>query len=303
MKNESANNEITAAKLFSEIRNFLEKYFYFENDVISKVLSCYVMLTWINDRLDLIPYLHIRGTRGTGKSRLAEILSELCYMTTFSTGKIDERLIKAFENHATLIFEELDLYSKPSSRRNLQERDITKALQAGVRKEGFICRAKRILDPTTKVISFQEEIFSVYGPKILISTDPIKSDLALESRCIEIYLLPVDLSTVSKKGILLFSTENEKQDAKAIIEKLAIWRSQVGESPIALSYEIVDYRLSAKMNALLAPLFSLMEIISTQNLAEIVEKIFISNLKNEKPKSGSVWSKSEREKRIIAGEK
>src|SRR5687768_14111519 len=65
-------------KLLSEIRDFIHRY----ADLSSRfeqVACYYVMLTWLYDAFNDLPYLRLRGDFGTGKTRSLLTIGSLCY--------------------------------------------------------------------------------------------------------------------------------------------------------------------------------------------------------------------------------
>ena len=70
----------------------------------------YVLLTWLYDAFNELPYLRLRGDYGSGKTRALLILGSLCYKGFFASGASTVspifHTLDAFRG--TLIFDEAD---------------------------------------------------------------------------------------------------------------------------------------------------------------------------------------------------
>src|SRR2546425_944965 len=65
--------------------NFLHRYVDL-NPVFERLASYYVLLTWIYDDFNEVPYLRVRGDAGSGKTRFLLTLGSLCYKPVFASG-------------------------------------------------------------------------------------------------------------------------------------------------------------------------------------------------------------------------
>ena len=67
--------------LVALIRSFIHRYV----DVsppFEEIVSYYVLLTWVYDSFNALPYLRLRGEPGSGKTRFLLIVGSLCYKPT-----------------------------------------------------------------------------------------------------------------------------------------------------------------------------------------------------------------------------
>jgi hypothetical protein len=163
----------TEAALQAEVRNFIHRYADL-SDGFEEVASWYVLLTWIYDSFNELPYLRLKGDFGSGKSRCLQVIGSLCYKPMFVSGASTVspmfRIIDAFRG--TLILDESDF------RYSDEKAEIVKILNNG-NAAGFpVLRSE--ITPTKE---FNPRAFSVYGPKIIASRSAF-DDRALESRCI-----------------------------------------------------------------------------------------------------------------------
>jgi hypothetical protein len=73
------------AELVSEIQQLIHRYVDFD-PAFEKVATYYVLLSWLYDAFNELPYLRLRGDYGSGKTRALLILGSLCYKGFFASG-------------------------------------------------------------------------------------------------------------------------------------------------------------------------------------------------------------------------
>jgi tRNA A37 threonylcarbamoyladenosine biosynthesis protein TsaE len=54
--------------------------------VFENVATHYVLLTWLYDAFNELPYLRLRGDYGSGKTRALLTIGSLCYKAFFASG-------------------------------------------------------------------------------------------------------------------------------------------------------------------------------------------------------------------------
>jgi hypothetical protein len=132
----------------------------------------YVMLTWIYEKLNTIPYLRALGDYGTGKTRYLDVIGGLCYKPMYVGGSVKSppvyRVIDLWRG--TAVFDEFNLFKSSESE------DIVQILNCGYQKGKPVLRCAS--DNYDKVNAFDP-----FGPKLL-ATRKTFNDRALESRCI-----------------------------------------------------------------------------------------------------------------------
>jgi len=119
------------AELFANIRSFIHRYVDV-SPLYEQIASYYVLLSWVYDRFNELPYLRLRGDPGSGKTRFLLTVGSLCYKPIFASGASTVsplfRIIDAFRG--TLIIDEGDF------RLSDEHADIVKILNNGNAK-GF----------------------------------------------------------------------------------------------------------------------------------------------------------------------
>lgn len=168
-----AVNYDSDAELLTEIRAFVHRYTDL-SESFEEVATHYVLLTWVYDAFNEVPYLRFRGDFGSGKSRCLQTIGSICYKPMFVSGASTIspmfRIIDSFRG--TLILDESDF------RYSDEKAEIVKILNNG-NAAGFPVLRTEV----TPAKEFNPRAFEVFGPKIIASRSSF-DDSALESRCL-----------------------------------------------------------------------------------------------------------------------
>jgi hypothetical protein len=161
------------ADLLEAIRTYLRRYVAV-TPRFERIASHYVLLTWVHDRFNELPYLRLRGDYGTGKTRFLLTVGALCYRPIFASGASTVapifHSIHAFRG--TLIIDEADF------RASDERADIVKILNNGN------VRGLRVLRMEVNAKGeYRPRAYEVFGPK-LVAMRGVYDDRALESRFI-----------------------------------------------------------------------------------------------------------------------
>ncbi|MHB0978142.1 MAG: hypothetical protein ACYC1K_01930 [Minisyncoccota bacterium] len=160
-------------ELVEALRSFIHQYADL-SEAFEEAASYYVLLTWVYDAFNELPYLRLKGDFGSGKTRCLQTIGSLCYKPMFASGASTVsplfRIMDAFRG--TLVIDESDF------RFSDERTEIVKILNNGNAKGFPVLRSD-----TTPGKDFNPKAFDVFGPKI-IATRRAFDDRALESRCI-----------------------------------------------------------------------------------------------------------------------
>lgn len=171
----------TEEDLFIGIRDFIGRYFSI-NKGFSEIAALYVMLTWVYERFDELPYLRVMGTLGTGKSRFLKTLKACAYHSIMLGSSSVAAMFRTIDHFkGTFILDEADFKNTEFSS------DVAKILNNGHAKGTPIARMR---EKTNSKGEFTTDVFQVFGPKVLASREAFV-DAALESRCFAQRLYPV----------------------------------------------------------------------------------------------------------------
>jgi hypothetical protein len=162
---------VSKEELIGDIQAFLHRYVDL-SPLFAKIASYYILLTWVHDAFNELPYLRLRGEYGTGKTRGLMTIGSLCYKASFASGASTTspifHTLNAFGG--TLIFDEADLpYSDARA-------DIVTILNNGTVRGMPVLRTV-----VNRHKEFNPYAFKVFGPKIIAMRGSF-DDPALESR-------------------------------------------------------------------------------------------------------------------------
>jgi hypothetical protein len=231
------------AELVSDIRAFIHRYVDL-SPLFEEVSSYYVLLTWLYDRFNELPYLRVQGDYGSGKSRFLLTVGSLCYKPIFASGASTVspifRILDAFRG--TLVIDEGDF------RASDEKAEIVKILNNG-NARGFPVLRSEILQ--TKEINPQA--FAVFGPKLVATRGPFQ-DRALESRCLTEEMGGSRL----RDDIPLNLPAAHKEEARQLRNKLLLFRLRNYEKPRDLA-ALADRSIEPRLAQIFAPLMSVVE--------------------------------------------
>jgi hypothetical protein len=230
----------TEAELTAAIQKFIHRYADL-SEAFEEAATYYVLLTWVFDAFNELPYLRLKGDFGSGKTRCLQTIGSLCYKPMFASGASTVsplfRIIDAFRG--TLVIDESDFrYSDERS-------EIIKILNNGNAKGFPVLRSE-----ATPGKEFNPKAFDVFGPKI-IATRRSFDDRALESRCIteEMTGLP------PRADIPLSLPSAFYDDAEQIKNRLLSYRVRWRHT-LDVSLPARDLLLEARVAQVFAPLMA-----------------------------------------------
>ena len=157
--------------LLKEVESHIYRYLDV-SDSFRKFASYYILLSWLYDRFNTLPYLRFIGDTGCGKSRALDVCGGLCYKATSASGCITPapiyRMLKRWAG--TIILDEADLQNSD------EYHEVTKILNCGFERNRPVIRA--VKDNPENL-----QILPTYGPKVFATRRRFK-DTALEARCL-----------------------------------------------------------------------------------------------------------------------
>lgn len=230
----------TDQELVATVRRFINRFADL-SEGFEEVASHFVLMTWVYDTFNEVPYLRLKGDFGTGKSRCLQTIGSLCYKPMFASGASTTsplfRIIDAFRG--TLVIDESDFWLSD------ERAEIIKILNNG-NAVGFpVLRSE-----ATPSKEFNPTAFNVFGPKI-IATRRAFSDDALESRCITEALSGLP----PRRDIPLTLPPTFAQEATAIRNQLLMYRFR-RHGEVGPSASERDPGVEARVAQVVAPLLA-----------------------------------------------
>jgi hypothetical protein len=201
----------------------------------------YVLLSWLYDAFNDLPYLRLRGDFGSGKTRALLTIGSLCYKAFFASGASTVspifHTLNAFRG--TLIFDEADF------RFSDERAEIVKILNNGNVRGLPILRTMM-----NRQREFNPQAFQVFGPKI-VATRSSYEDKGLESR----FITEEMGSRALRSDIPINLPETFKDEARELRNKLLLYRFH-RRHEVKLDASLVDRNLEPRLNQIILPLLS-----------------------------------------------
>lgn len=244
----------TEEKLLGEIQNLIHRYVDL-SPTFEKIATHYVILTWLHDAFNELPYLRLRGDFGSGKTRALLTIGSLCYKAFFASGASTVspifHTLNAFRG--TLILDEADF------RFSDEKAEIVKILNNGNVRGMPILRTMM-----NRQREFNPQAFQVFGPKI-VATRSSYDDKGLESRFITEEMGPHEL----RPDIPINLPETMKEEARELRNKLLLYRFH-RRFETKLDESLIDPKLEPRLNQILVPLLS---VVGDSKLREDLRSI------------------------------
>lgn len=234
--------------LLKEIRGFIHRFVDL-SPLFEEATAAYVILSWIFDSFEELPYLRVRGDYGSGKSRFLLIVGSLLYKPLFASGASTVspifRILDSFRG--SLVFDEADF------RLSDERADIIKILNNGNARGFPVLRSE-----STPGKEYNPRAYTVFGPKVIATRGDFE-DRALESRA-----LTEDMGIRSLRGdIPLNLPPSHREEALLLRNKLLLFRLRNWGRQRDVATHI-DRSLQPRIAQLVAPLLSAVESEETR---------------------------------------
>jgi hypothetical protein len=227
-------------KLADRIERYASRYVALSPDFL-KLASSYVLLSWVYDAFNELPYLRFRGDYGSGKSRALTVFGSLLYKGFFASGASTvSPIFHTLDTfRASLVLDEADF------RFTDEKAELVKILNNGNMKGFPVLRTH-----VTPAKEFEPRAFSVYGPKIVAMRGSY-DDRALESRFLTEEMSGRTLPT----DIPISLPEAQEEEARALRSRLLMYRIRE-RAQAAIDPALASASLEPRMNQILLPLLS-----------------------------------------------
>ena len=227
-------------QLVADIRSFIHRYVDL-SEAFENVVIHYVLLTWLYDAFNELPYLRLRGDYGSGKTRALLTIGSLCYKGFFASGASTVspifHTLDAFRG--TLIFDEADF------RFSDERAEIVKILN-----NGNVSGLPVLRTMMNRQREFNPQAFQVFGPKI-VATRGRYDDKGLESR-----FLTEEMGLRKLRSDIPINLPGSfKDEARELRNKLLLYRFH-RRYEVKLDETLVDPKIEPRLNQILLPLMS-----------------------------------------------
>lgn len=254
----------TEEELVAEVKAYIARYVALPEAALD-VSAAYVLLSWVYDAFNEVPYLRYRGDYGTGKSRSLLVVGSLCHKVFFASGASTVSPIFHTQDlfRGTLVFDEADF------RFSDENAELVKILNNGNLKGFPVLRTQ-----VTQRKEFDPRAFHIFGPKI-IGMRRSYQDRALESR-----FLTIEMEPGRADGVPINLPDRQKDEALALRNKLLSYRLR-NRLSIRLDPTLADLGLEPRMNQILLPLLAVAPTermrASVRDMAHTIQAAIVSH--------------------------
>lgn len=154
----SKQANIKTKDLHKRITDQIKIYCYLKDDEMYEIIALYIMLTYLYQRIDFIPILHLNGEAGTGKSQIIKIATKLGFNASTTISTTSSSFFRRIDRKRGLYC--MDEKEKLE--------DYEKELLNGCVYEGNIHTISEKVDDNYKDVDFQ-----IYTPVILACINEI----------------------------------------------------------------------------------------------------------------------------------
>ena len=231
----------STATLAAEIRSYIRRYVDL-SPAFETAAVTYVLLSWVYDAFNELPYLRVRGDYGSGKTRFLLVIGALAYKAFFGSGASTVSPLFHIQDafRGTLVLDEADF------RLSDEKAEVVKILN-----NGNVAGMPVLRTMQNGKGELQPRAFQVFGPKVLASRGTYE-DQALESR----FLTEAMGGRPLRQGIPINLPDAYRDEARALRNKLLVYRFRNRHSA-AIDPSLIDDALEARRNQVLVPLLSM----------------------------------------------
>jgi hypothetical protein len=233
----------TEIDLVAEIRGHIHRYVDLD-PTFEAIAAHYVLLSWVYDAFNELPYLRLRGDYGTGKTRALLIIGSLLYRPFFASGASTvSPIFHTLEQfRGSLVLDEADF------RFTDEKSDLVKILNNGTVRGMPVLRT--MLNSQRE---FTPAAFHVFGPK-LIANRTTYDDVALESR----FITEIMGLRPMRADVPINLPDAARDEAQQLRDKLLMYRF-LNRSQIGIDSDVTTSILEPRLNQVLAPLLSVID--------------------------------------------
>lgn len=231
----------TSQELIDDVAAYIHRYVDV-TPVFERLATYYVLLSWVYDAFNELPYLRALGDYGSGKTRLLLTVGSLCFRPIFAGASTVSPIFRILDAcRGTLVIDEGDF------RQSDEKAEITKILNCGHSRGFPVLRSESVNQR-----EFSPQAFQVFGPKV-IATRGFFDDRALESRCLTETLGGRRL----RDDIPINLTDRHRAEALSLRNRLLMFRFRTLSRSGSISW--VERGLEPRLNQVFGALMSIIE--------------------------------------------
>lgn len=231
-----------AGELAALIELYLNSVYILPNELTAKIISYWVLVTWLYDCFNALPYLRAIGASGAGKSELLYRVGLVSYRLLMAGGADTvSTLFRSVEHfRPTVLFDEGDIEKSDAAN------EVVKFFNFGAMKGHPIWRAEESIDENGKK-SYKSKMYPTYCPKMIGMRKDFKDD-AVGNRCITFKIQERGMRELMARNISLEVDEDIHQRAQGIRNLMMRWRLEHWQPEIKINKAYYEMDISARLN-------------------------------------------------------
>ena len=256
-------------ELVADIRAYIHRYVDL-SDRFELIAAHYVLLSWVHDRFNEVPYLRLRGEYGTGKTRFLITVGSICRTPIFASGASSVaplfHLLDRFGG--TLILDEADFRFSDA------KAEIAKILNNGNVKGFPVLRCE-----SKNGREFNPRAFQVFGPKLIAMRGQF-DDQALESR----FVTEMTVNRTLRSDVPINLPEEQRWEALRLRNELLAFRLRNYHRLEGCEVSLGD-DVEPRLNQILSPLAAVMDDNEAKEALKAVARESHDRLQSERDAS------------------
>ena len=279
-----SEEEQSTNELIKAVELFIHRYYLLDDNYLARIMAYYVLLTWIFDAFEALPYLRALGDYGSGKSELMRRVGHVCYrMTTAGGANTLATFFRVTEMfRGTVFIDEADLEDGGD-----MANGIIKFLNMGAMKGQFITRMVESMDWKGDRILVPEP-FDPFCPKLIAMREDFK-DKAVSSRSLTIHVVGKSTEELLEREVPLQIDDAFRAQSLALRNRLLRWRMDNWVPSMQMTNDLADTHLSARLNQVTMAVKSLAKLAQDEGLmAEITRFLRAYALEEVRERSLSI---------------
>lgn len=238
-------------ELVAYVELYLKSIYLLSSDKMARLISYWVLSTWLYDSFETVIYLRAMGGAGSGKSELVKRIGLVCYRTMTANGAgSTSSLFRAVERYkGVTLLDEADLQQSDT------EADMIKFYNLGAMRGNPIWRTVEVTGPNGEK-DWEERAFQTFCPKLIAMRKDFRDD-AVGTRSLTLKLVPREMTELKAAGIPLTINQSIRARAQALRNLLLRWRLETWQPEIEVDPEFYDLTISPRLNQVAGPLLAI----------------------------------------------
>lgn len=159
--------------LFSDIREFITTYAYFDNDATYDYLTTYIACTYCPELFEAMGFINLVGERSSGKTRILEIFKALAWDPESTSQSSDSWVFRATDSrHCTILIDEAEFLATMTMKNGMPN-EKNQMLNAAYKKDGSVGRSVGE--------NLRSKSFRTFGCYVIAGTKELNPTLATRS--------------------------------------------------------------------------------------------------------------------------